>query len=86
MYERGQVTGVPEALFYLEAFGHALLGYSATNGFLVNAVAGVLLLFSLYLILAQWFSRKLALLGILLLASFPFSRSPSAALRLSTPS
>lgn len=56
---------------FLVTVAHAVLGYSAYNGFVVNAIAGVFALFCFYLFLARWFSPQTSLLGMLLLASFP---------------
>lgn len=52
-------------------FVHALRGYSPQNGFVVNFIAGVCLLFILYLMIYQIFSRYYALIAILMMASLP---------------
>lgn len=50
---------------------HSVFGYSPFNGLVVNFVAGVLAMFTLYLMLARVFSKPWGMAGMLLLASFP---------------
>ena len=50
---------------------HTISGYSAENGFVVNAIAGTITLWLFYGILQCWFPKSLALAGMILLASFP---------------
>jgi len=60
-------------LFYpfVVSLAHTFLGYSADNGFVVNAVSGFLCLFLMYFILQRWFTRFHGVVGMMLLASFP---------------
>ncbi|MEJ2166646.1 MAG: glycosyltransferase family 39 protein [Desulfobacterales bacterium] len=55
----------------LISFVHALRGYSAFNGFIVNFICGIFALFVLYLFVYEHFPRIYALLSILILASLP---------------
>jgi hypothetical protein len=55
----------------LVSFVHGLRGYSAFNGFVVNFICGILVLFIFYLFICGHFSRIYALLSILILASLP---------------
>jgi hypothetical protein len=50
---------------------HSLLGYSAYNGFVVNALCMALSLGLFYHLLQKWFGSLLALSGMLTLAAFP---------------
>ncbi len=66
------VQGKRPLLFpFLVSVLHTVKGYSASNGFVLNALAGFLTLFLFYFLLQRIFSSGLALLGMLLLASFP---------------
>jgi 4-amino-4-deoxy-L-arabinose transferase-like glycosyltransferase len=60
-------------LFYpfVVHLAHALTGYRVENAFIVNALAGFATLVVFYVLLARWFDRRSALLGMLLLASYP---------------
>lgn len=60
-------------LFYpfLVSMAHSFLGYSENNSFVVNAIAGVFLLWGFYFLLQRWFTRFFGVLGMLLLASVP---------------
>ena len=55
----------------LVSFVHGLRGYSAFNGFVVNFICGILVLFIFYLFIYSYFPRIYALLSILILASLP---------------
>jgi hypothetical protein len=55
----------------LVSFVHSVRGYSAFNGFVVNFIAGVGVLFIFYLFIYTHFSRIYGLLSILMFASFP---------------
>lgn len=61
----------PNFFPFLVNIAHTVLGYSAYNGFIVNFLAGVASLWSLYWLLGRWFERSIALLGMLVLAAFP---------------
>lgn len=50
---------------------HSLRGYSAYNGFVVNFVLGIMVLFVFYLFIYHNFSRIYALYSILIVASLP---------------
>ena len=64
--------GHPPIGFSLPSFFiHLFKGYSVTNVFLLNAIAGTLALFSFYLFLRQYFSQILANIGQGLLAAYP---------------
>jgi len=53
------------------SFIHSILGYSANNGFIVNFLSGVLILFFFYLFLTCFFQKFYAILSIIIMASFP---------------
>jgi hypothetical protein len=55
----------------LVSFVHSVRGYSADNGFVVNFIAGVGVLFIFYLFIYTHFSRIYGLLSILMFASLP---------------
>jgi len=55
----------------LVSFVHSLRGYSASNGFVVNFILGILTLFVVYLFICDQFPRIYGLLSILILASLP---------------
>lgn len=55
----------------LVSFIHTLLGYSASNGFIVNFFSGFLCLFVLYLFVSRYFSRFYGILSVMILASLP---------------
>lgn len=50
---------------------HIIFGYNAENVFFVNALGGVITLLLFYGIIECWFSKNLALVGMILLASYP---------------
>jgi hypothetical protein len=50
---------------------HSLRGYSAYNGFVVNFILGIMVLFAFYLFIYIHFPRIYALYSILLIASLP---------------
>ena len=50
---------------------HTLRGYSAYNGFIVNFICGILVLFAFYLFIDMHFPRLYALISILIVASLP---------------
>ncbi|MCP4624653.1 MAG: glycosyltransferase family 39 protein [bacterium] len=60
-------------IFYplLISFVHTLRGYSAYNGFVVNFICGILVLFVFYLFIHDHFPRVYALISILTVASLP---------------
>jgi len=53
------------------SFIHSILGYNANNGFIVNFLSGVLILFFFYLFLTYFFPKFYAILSIIIMASFP---------------
>jgi hypothetical protein len=55
----------------LASFVHSIKGYSAFNGFVVNFIAGIGVLFLFYLFICSHFSRIYGLLSILMFASLP---------------
>jgi hypothetical protein len=55
----------------LVSFVHSLRGYSAYNGFVLNFLLGIGVLFVFYLLVCDHFSRFYAYLGILMVASTP---------------
>jgi hypothetical protein len=55
----------------LVSFVHSVKGYSAFNGFVVNFMAGVGVLFIFYMFISFHFSRMYGLLSILMFASLP---------------
>ena len=71
-HELRHVWGIRPVFYpFLIYVSHALLGYDAYHGFLVNAVAGVISLWCLYWLLKQVFPTALAIAGLLTLAAFP---------------
>lgn len=56
---------------FLVSLVHSIRGYSAFNGFVVNFIAGVGVLFMFYVFVYTHFSRIYGLLSILMLASLP---------------
>lgn len=60
-------------LFYPFALSiiHAIFGYSAFNGFIVNFLSGAGTLFVLYLLFFNMFSRFYGIIAIIVTASFP---------------
>ena len=60
-------------IFYplLISLVHTLRGYSAYNGFVVNFICGILVLFVFYLFIYGHFPRIYALISILIVASLP---------------
>jgi len=65
-------TGKRPLLYPLTiSFIHSILGYSANNGFIVNFLSGVLILFFFYLFLTCFFQKFYAILSIIIMASFP---------------
>ena len=67
----GGIDQRPPGFPFFISLIHALLGYSAYNGFILNFVAGVLVLFFLYMLLARKFSACYGVLGVLLTAACP---------------
>ena len=61
----------PAVFPFLTAATHSLTGYRPENVFVVNAVAGFLILLLCYLLVQQWFGRFWGICAMLLLASFP---------------
>jgi hypothetical protein len=66
-----QIDKRPIFFPFLVSLVHALRGYSANNGFVVNFICGVLILFIFYLFIKNHFPRLYAYLGILMVASLP---------------
>ena len=56
---------------FLVSLVHSVKGYSAFNGFVVNFMAGVGVLFIFYMFISYHFSRMYGLLSILMFASLP---------------
>ncbi len=50
---------------------HLINGYALSNVYLLNAIAGFFALFLFYLLLQNFFSKTLAILGMALLAAYP---------------
>jgi len=55
----------------LVSFVHSLRGYSAFNGFVVNFIFGILVLFIFYLFIYDHFPRLYAVISILIIAGLP---------------
>ena len=55
----------------LISFVHTLRGYSGYNGFVVNFVCGIMVLFIFYLFVYECFSRLYAFVSLLIVASLP---------------
>ena len=71
-HDFNHVWGIRPIFFpFLINIIHTISGYSAENGFVVNAIAGTTTLVLFYGILKNWFPNILALSGMVLLASFP---------------
>lgn len=74
-YLPDQFTTVPDKrplLFpFLLSVIHTLAGYSPYNGFVLNFIAGVFILFLFYLLAAKFYPKYLALASIMILASMP---------------
>mgnify|MGYP001079146955 CR=1 FL=1 len=67
-----QVWGIRPIFFpFLIYLVHTLTGYSAYNGFIVNAIAGAATLWCFYWLLSRWFVRSVAVSGMLVMAAFP---------------
>jgi hypothetical protein len=56
---------------FLVSLVHTLRGYSAYNGFVVNFICGIMVLFILYLFIYDHFPRIYALISILIVAGLP---------------
>ena len=56
---------------FMVYLAHSFLGYREINGFVVNFISSVFLLFAFYLLLNRFFTRFLSLLGMIILAAFP---------------
>lgn len=66
------VVDMRPALYpFLTAAVHALTGYRPENAFVVNGLAGFLILLLVYLLVQQWFGRFWGICSMLLLAAFP---------------
>ena len=61
----------PNVFPFLIYVMHSLKGYSAYNGFIVNAIAAVSCLWTFSWLLSRYFQRSLAILGAISLAAFP---------------
>ncbi len=55
----------------LVSFVHSLRGYSAYNGFVVNFIFGILVLFTFYLLIYDHFPRLYAVISMLIIAGMP---------------
>ncbi len=66
-----QLDKRPLAFPFLLFAAHALTGYSAYNGFIINFLAAFGALFVWYVLLRRWFAPWLAGAGTLLLAAYP---------------
>jgi hypothetical protein len=53
------------------AIFHSLIGYSANNGFVVNFICGLLILFFFYVFIARFYARDLAILSLFIFAAIP---------------
>jgi dolichyl-phosphate-mannose-protein mannosyltransferase len=56
---------------FLLSIVHTFIGYSPSNGFIVNILAGYSLLVLFYFFLLRWFSKDSAIFGMVLLAAYP---------------
>lgn len=56
---------------FLISLVHDLTGYRPANSFVINALAGLLLLGGIYALLARWYGRRYGILGVLLLMTLP---------------
>jgi len=56
---------------FLLSVCHTFLGYDAHNGFIVNLIAGYFLLLAFYFLLDRWFQKETAMLGMIMLSTFP---------------
>ena len=72
LHEIKHVWGIRPVFYpFLVYVTHVFAGYSAYNGFFVNAIAGVICLWCMYWLLQRLFHRTLALAGMLMLAAYP---------------
>jgi dolichyl-phosphate-mannose-protein mannosyltransferase len=56
---------------FLISLTHSLLGYSPYNGYVVNFILGISILFIVYLLISFYFSKFYGILGIFILSSYP---------------
>ncbi len=56
---------------FLVSVVHDLTGYRPENSFVINALAGFLLLGAIYALLARWFGVRYGYLGVLLMLTLP---------------
>jgi len=61
----------PILFSFLVSLVHSMLGYSVFNGFVVNFICGILVLFLMYLFIYDFFPRIYALISLLIVASLP---------------
>ncbi|MBU1105957.1 MAG: glycosyltransferase family 39 protein [Candidatus Riflebacteria bacterium] len=61
----------PAVYPFLTAATHSLTGYRPENAFVVNAIAGFLILLLCYLLIQHWFGRFWGMSAMLFLAAFP---------------
>ena len=56
---------------FLVSIIHTVIGYSPYNGFVLNGILVLLVFFNLFLLIKTFFGEKIALVNILMCASFP---------------
>ncbi len=66
-----EVERRPAGFPFAVAVVHALTGYRPDNAFIVSATAATVALFMFAVLLARWYGRHLALMGLLLLGAWP---------------
>jgi len=72
-YQKSTFSVCKRPLLYpfLTSIIHSFTGYKATNAFVVNFISSICTLFLFYLFLSFYFSKKLGLISILLVAGSP---------------
>lgn len=71
-HEVEHVWGIRPIFFpFLIYLAHTILGYSAYNGFIINALAGAMSLWCFYWLLSRFFQKSLAIAGMITLAAYP---------------
>jgi membrane protein CcdC involved in cytochrome C biogenesis len=56
---------------FLASLIHSTIGYSAANGFVLNFITAVLILFSFYIFISKCFNQTMGIVSILMVASIP---------------
>ncbi len=56
---------------FIVSIFHSLIGYSAYNGFVVNFICGVFIMFFFYVFISRFYPRDLAILSLFILAAIP---------------